>query len=56
VEKLSRLILLYALLSGCSHLVKVSYRPEAVIHPAFDHRFCISKGERESGVDAITTG
>jgi hypothetical protein len=30
------LILLFALLSGCSHLVKISYAPEAVIHPAFD--------------------
>ena len=46
MEKLNRLILLCALLSGCSHLVKVSYSPEAVIHPAFDQPFCTWKGER----------
>ena len=46
VEKLNQLILLCALLSGCSHLVKVSYSPEAVIHPAFNQQFCTWKGER----------
>jgi hypothetical protein len=46
VEKLSQLILLCVLLSSCSHLVKVSYSPEAVIHPAFDQPFCTWNGER----------
>jgi hypothetical protein len=46
VEKLNRPILLCALLSGCSHLVKVSYSPEAIIRPAFDQPFCTWNGER----------
>ena len=39
-------ILLFALLSGCSHLVKISYAPEAVIHPAFDQPTINWDGER----------
>jgi pimeloyl-ACP methyl ester carboxylesterase len=39
-------ILLCALLSGCAHLVKISYPPEAVIHPAFDQPICTWEGER----------
>jgi pimeloyl-ACP methyl ester carboxylesterase len=46
MEKLIRVILLCALLSGCSHLVKISYPPEAVIHPGLDQRFCRWDGER----------
>jgi pimeloyl-ACP methyl ester carboxylesterase len=46
VEKLIPVILLCALLSGCSHLVKISYPPGAVIHPAFDQQFWTWKGER----------
>src|SRR5258708_37884150 len=46
VEKLIQVILLCALLSGCSHLVKISYPPEADIHPTFNERFCTWKGER----------
>jgi hypothetical protein len=39
-------VLLCALLSGCAHLVKISYPPEAVIRPAFDQRFTTWEGER----------
>ena len=39
-------IFLCALLSGCSHLVKISYPPEAVIHPAFDQPTMNWEGER----------
>jgi hypothetical protein len=39
-------ILPFALLSGCSHLVKISYAPEAVIHPAFDQPTMNWDGER----------
>ena len=39
-------VLLCALLSGCAHLVKISYGPEAVIHPAFDQPTMIWEGER----------
>jgi hypothetical protein len=46
VRKLIQIILLCALLSGCSHLVKISYPPESVIHPGFDQRFCTWEGER----------
>jgi hypothetical protein len=46
VEKLNQLILLCALLSGCSHLVKISYPPEAVINPAFDQPTMNWEGER----------
>ena len=46
MEKLIQIILLCALLSGCSHLVKISYPPEAVIHPGLDQRFCTWEGER----------
>src|SRR5689334_9229183 len=42
------LVLASALLSGCAHLVKVSYPPEAVIRPApaFNQRFTRWEGER----------
>ena len=39
-------IFLCALLSGCAHLVKISYAPEAVIHPAFDQPTMNWEGER----------
>jgi len=39
-------ILLFALLSGCLHLVKISYAPEAVIRPAFDQPTINWEGER----------
>ena len=39
-------IFLCALLSGCSHLVKISHTPEAVIHPAFDQPTMNWEGER----------
>jgi hypothetical protein len=35
-----------ALLSGCAHLVKISYPPEAVMHPVFNQRFTTWEGER----------
>ena len=46
--RLSRtgIVLLGALLSGCAHLVKISYGPAAVIHPAFDQRTMNWEGER----------
>ena len=46
--RLSRtgVVLLGALLSGCAHVVKISYRPAAVIHPAFDQRTIDWEGER----------
>ena len=40
------IILLGALLSGCAHLVKITYGPDAVIHPAFDQPTMIWEGER----------
>jgi pimeloyl-ACP methyl ester carboxylesterase len=39
-------VLLGALLSGCAHLVKISYGPAAIIHPAFDQRTMNWEGER----------
>ena len=39
-------LLLCALLSGCAHLVKTSYPPEAVIHPRFDRPFTTWQGEK----------
>ena len=39
-------IFLCALLCGCAHLVRISYPPEAVIHPAFGQRFTTWDGER----------
>jgi pimeloyl-ACP methyl ester carboxylesterase len=41
-----RLFLFVFLLSGCAHLVNISYPPEAVIHPAFNQRFTSWQGER----------
>ena len=39
-------VLLCILLSGCVSLVKISYPPEAVIHPTFDQPYTIWRGER----------
>jgi len=39
-------ILFAALLSSCAHVVKISYSPQALIHPAFNKRFTMWKGER----------
>jgi hypothetical protein len=39
-------VLLCILGSGCVHLVKISYPPEAVIHPAFDKPYTIWRRER----------
>src|ERR1700693_362090 len=39
-------IFLCSLLCGCAHLVRISYPPEAVIHPAFGQRFTTWDGER----------
>ena len=41
-------IFLCSLLCGCAHLVRISYPPEAVIHPAFGQRFTTWDGERVS--------
>jgi hypothetical protein len=41
------LVLLFGpLLAGCSHLVKISYSPGAVIHPTFDQPTTNWEGER----------
>ena len=40
-----RLFLFVFLLSGCAHLVNISYPPEAVVHPAFNQRFTSWEGE-----------
>jgi hypothetical protein len=39
-------VLLTFLFSGCAHLVKISYPPEAVIHPRFDRPFTTWEGQR----------
>jgi hypothetical protein len=39
-------VLLSILLSGCVSLVKISYPPEAVIHPTFDQPYTIWRRER----------
>ena len=39
-------VLLCILLSGCVSLVKISYPPEAVIHPTFDQPYTIWRHER----------
>jgi hypothetical protein len=39
-------VLLCILLSGCASLVKISYPPEAVIHPTFDQPYTIWRRER----------
>lgn len=39
-------ILLSISLCSCAHLVTVSYRPDAVIHPAFNQRYTNWQGER----------
>ena len=39
-------IFLCALLCSCAHLVRISYPPEPMIHPAFDQRFTTWDGER----------
>jgi hypothetical protein len=38
-------VLLCILLSGCVSLVKISYPPEAVIHPTFDQPYTIWRRE-----------
>ena len=38
-------IFLCALLCGCAHLVRISYPPEALIHPAFGQQFTTWDGE-----------
>ena len=40
------IIFLGALLSGCAHSVRISYRSEAIIHPAFNQRFTTWRGQR----------
>ena len=39
-------IFLCALFCSCAHLVRISYPPEPMIHPAFDQRFTTWDGER----------
>jgi pimeloyl-ACP methyl ester carboxylesterase len=39
-------IFLCVLLSGCGHLVNISYPREAVMHPVFNQRFTTWEGER----------
>jgi hypothetical protein len=39
-------VLLCILLSGCVSLVKISYPPEALIHPTFDQPYTIWQRER----------
>ena len=39
-------VLVALLFSGCAHLVKISYPPEAVIHPRFDQPFTTWNGQR----------
>jgi pimeloyl-ACP methyl ester carboxylesterase len=39
-------VLLGVFVSGCAHLVKISYSPKAVIHPAFDQPFTMWEDER----------
>src|SRR5246127_3929905 len=39
-------VLLTFLFSGCAHLVKISYPPEAVIHPRFDQPFTTWESQR----------
>ena len=39
-------VLVALLFSGCAHLVKISYPPEAVIHPRFDQPFATWNGQR----------
>ena len=39
-------LLLCALVSGCAHVVKISYPPEAMLNPTFDKPYTIWEGER----------
>ncbi|MBV8278593.1 MAG: hypothetical protein JO170_25500 [Verrucomicrobia bacterium] len=39
-------LLLWGLLSSCAHVVKISYSPEALIHPAFNRPVTLWQGER----------
>ena len=39
-------VLLCALISSCTHLVKISYSPKAIIHPVFDEPIINWEGER----------
>ena len=45
------LLLLSTLFSGCAHLVKITYKPDALIHPAFDQPTILWQGERVQLVD-----
>ena len=39
-------LFLWGLLSSCAHVVKISYAPEALLHPAFSRPVTIWQGER----------
>ena len=39
-------VLLCALVSGCAHVVKISYPPEAALNPTFDKPYTIWEGEQ----------
>ena len=39
-------VLLCALVSGCAHIVKISYPPEAALHSTFDRPYTVWEGER----------
>jgi len=47
-------VLLCALVSGCAHIVKISYPPESVLHPTFDKPYTVWNGERVQ-VDRTTS-
>lgn len=40
------LLLLSTLFSGCAHLVTITYKPDALVHPAFDQPTILWQGER----------
>jgi hypothetical protein len=45
-RRLVNCVLVAFLFSGCTHLVKISYPPGAVIHPRFDRPFTTWEGQR----------
>jgi len=47
-------VLLCALVSGCAHIVKISYPPESALHPTFDKPYTVWNGERVQ-VDRTTS-
>jgi hypothetical protein len=47
-------VLLCALVSGCAHIVKISYPPESELHPTFDKPYTVWNGERVQ-VDRTTS-